>query len=114
MIRLSDYEKVKVTTIRAKTSIMYYLNTYHLICHTPKYMYLSFSNHKTGLTIGSDLCSCQAESVLESDLIVTLLYVQRRSDGHWVTPHRDLPLVLNDEALETSMLLSNGEEVFGI
>ena len=61
------------------------------------------------MTVSSELSSCIAEKFSNSDLVVGFFHVQRKSDGHWATPHLDLPLILNDEALDGSMLLSHGK-----
>ena len=62
----------------------------------------------TGLDVSSSLSSCLAESYFDSDLVIALFYVQRRTDGHWITPHQDLPLTLHGEQLQVPMLLSHG------
>ena len=62
----------------------------------------------TGLDVTSQLGTCAATSTFESPLVIVLFFLQSRDDGHWVTPHRDFPLLLNAEPLHSQMLLSHG------
>ena len=67
------------------------------------------SGSYSGLDVNSSLSSCLTESYFDSQLVIALFYIQRRTDGHWITPHHDLPLTLHGELLSVPMLLSHGK-----
>ena len=81
-----------------------HLDLSYLISSDTSLMYV----YNPGLSINEELTGCIANLIHSSELVVIFFSIQHRSDGHWVTPHIDLPLTLNGEVLLASTLLSYG------
>ena len=45
----------------------------------------------------------------DTQAVISLCYVERRRDGHWLVPDPYLPCLLNDDDISEPTLLSQGK-----